>query len=490
VTAAKADLEIYDIKMEPIQEGAVRIVWSTNESSTGYVFFGKTQENLPLYVGDVTLSRLHSADLTGLRKGQDCYYKITATGQNGDQAESFVNYIDTSKMLDTHGAVISNIKKLQIIDTAFALSFSTDELVKASVKYGTAANALSKTWSNSSFKQEHTAIISGLKTNTRYFFEISVKDKDNNISTNTGDVTTTNQKYNEIKISNLVPIGTNQTAIMPEAATITWNSNVLATADISYGVSPKSLNKTVKITTTASLSHKASLSKLESNTTYYYKIKMKSDLNKKSFESQIYSFKTAAMNSEYLKLYFNNGDLVKFKSITYLIYNNTKTPINNSEKVKSISLTPAKAIEEKYFKQYKDSLPYYGIFHDGQLVKEAKGSTVYLIDGKYKRPIAKWELVKALNYTSKDIAIASKTQLNAYKNGTIIKAAKEVTNNIALNNKLVKSTSGSAVYLVANGLKMVFPNQETFLKYGYSFSEIKTITDKELKNIKDGQVII
>ncbi len=487
-TAVKAEARIYDIKLGALQEGKTQVFWSTNEPTTGHVFFGKSQEDMSFYVGDTNLSQTHVVDLTGLRKGQDYYYKVVAKDKNGATSESFVKYFNTDKMIDTKAAVISNVKKIQTIDTAFAFSFSTNELTKASVKYGTSEKLLNKTWSNTTYNLEHLVIISGLKASTKYFFEISVKDKDNNPSVSTGDFTTDSQSYNEIKISNLIPEGYNQAPLMPESAIITWTSNVLATADIAYGTSPKALNKLTKVTATSSLNHKATLTKLEANTTYYYRIKMSSPLNKKSFESQTYSFKTAPMNIEYLNQYFKNGDLVKYKNITYFLYNDTKTAINNSEKIKSLSTKTIKTIEERYFKQYKDSPAYFGMLRDGQLVKEEKSNIVYLIDGNYKKPIAKWNVVTGLNYTSKDIMVVKKAQLAVYKLGTIIKTTKEITSS-TLNNKLVKSSNGTSVYLVANGKKMLFSSQAVFLKQGYQFSNVKIITDKELKGLPDGQLI-
>jgi hypothetical protein len=489
ITIAKAEARIYDIKLGALQEGKTQVTWMTSEPTTGYVYFGNSQDNMPFYVGDSNLSQSHTVDLTGLKKSKDYYYKIITTDKNGGKSESFINYFDTNKMIDTRAAIISNTKVLQTTDTAFAVSFSTDEPVKITFKYGTSTNLLNKTWSNNNYVQEHFVIITGLKASTAYVFEIVAKDKDGNLSTGTGNATTVSQSYNEIKLSNLVPEGYNQAPLMPEAALITWTSNILATADISYGVSPKSLNKVVKITATSSLNHKANLSKLEPNTTYYYRIKMKSDLNKKSFESQIYSFKTAPMTSAYLNQYFQNGDLVKYKNVTYLLYNDTKTAINNSEKIKSLNVKTIKTIEDKYFKQYKDSAAYWGVYNDGQLIKEAKGSTVYLIDGNLKRPILKWEVLQYLNYGKKDIVIAQANQLKSYKLGTAIKSSKEITNS-SLNNKLIKSTNGTTVYLVANGKKMPFSSQAIFLKKGYKFSDVKTITDSEIKNIPDGQVIL
>ncbi len=484
----RAEVVISDIKPGALQEGSVQISWMTNEDTTGYILFGKAENDMSFRVGDANFSRSHSSDLTGLKKDQEYYYKIFATNKNGEKSESFVNYIDTKNMPDTRAPLIANLKKLQSTDTAFAISFSTDEPVKITLKYGDKKDSLTKTWNNGTYKEEHAIIITGLKASTHYYFEISAKDKDNNLAVSTGDLTTASQGSDAIKMSKLTPESDNQAPVMAENAIITWESNLLATADIYYGLAPKTLNKNMKVSTTSSLVHRAILGKLEQNTTYYYQIKMKSELNKKDFTSSIYSFKTAAMDEGYLSFYFKSGDLVKYKSTTYFIYNDTKIALNSDEKIKTISSATPKTLEEKYFTAFKDGSAYYGVFHDGQLVKEEKVSAVYLIDGNYKRPIAKWEILKYLNYSARDIVVAKSGQLKNYKLGTIINHSQEITSS-SLNNKLVKSPSGPAVYLIASGKKLPFFNQQAFFKYNYKFSDVKKISDQELQNIPEGQLI-
>ncbi len=482
---------ISDIRATSLQNNAVRIFWSTSENSTGYLYFGESGDNMPFYVGDLNVGRSHSADLTGLKAKTGYYYKIVAVGENGGRSESFINYIDTKNLNDTKSATLYDIKKLQATDTAFALSFFANEPVSIKIKYGTAIDKLDKTWSYGNRKQEFLTIITGLKPATRYYYEIIATDEDKNISSYSGDLTTSSYAVNELKISNLIPESTGQAPLLAENAVITWDTNILATAEIAYGIKPDKLNTNVKVTATSSLSHKATLSKLIPNTTYYYKIKLKSELNKKSFESQIYSFQTAPLTSEYLNTYFKNGDLVKYKSTTYFIYNNTKIALNNNDKIKSISKATPKTITETYFNQYQNGTPYWGMYSDGQVVKEANKNAVYLIDGNYKRPLANWDVFTYLNYKSQDIIISKKGELNAYKLGTVIKNSKEITGTTAyLNNRLVKSNSGTTVYLIANGKKMPFYSESAFKNRGYNFKSVRTISASELNSIPDGQVIM
>ncbi len=131
------------------------------------------------------------------------------------------------------------------------------------------------------------------------------------------------------------------------------------------------------------------------------------------------------------------------------------------------------------------------MYSDGQVVKEANKNAVYLIDGNYKRPLANWDVFTYLNYKSQDIIISKKGELNAYKLGTVIKNSKEITGTTAyLNNRLVKSNSGTTVYLIANGKKMPFYSESAFKNRGYNFKSVRTISASELNSIPDGQVIM
>lgn len=480
---------ISDIKINDLQEGWVKIEWSTSEDTIGYLVFGEDQNNLKFSVGSMISGRRHSADMTGLKKGQAYYFKITAVSKTNGRSETFLQYLNTDGMKDSRGAVFSNFKKVQITDRAFVASFLTDEKVKIEFKYGTDRDDLNKYIRNNSLKTEHSLSIKNLNPGTTYFFKIIAKDSDNNVTSYSGDFNTSSNPIQEIKINNLLPGANGQAPMMPEKTIISFESNILATAEVFYGTDPKNLKQRAKITTNSSLNHQVVLDKLTPNTTYFYQLRLKSDFVKNTFNSQIYSFKTAPLSQAYLNNHFQNGDLVKYKSTTYLLHNEAKTPIYNKEKIKTIS-SQVKPIEEIYLNEYDESDPYWGIFHDGQVVKEAKKNTVYLIDGEYKRPIANWQVFTYLNYKSSDVITASSAALRSYKEGEVIGHSKEITSLGNLNNSLIKSASSPIVYLVVNDKKLPFLTEAAFNKKGYSFSRVKIISDSLLKSIEDGQVII
>ena len=487
--SAQASPVISDIKINDLQEGWVKIEWSSSEDTTGYLVFGEDQNNLKFSVGSMVLGKRHSADMTGLKKDKAYYFKIIAISKTNGRSETFIQYLDTDNMKDSRGAVFSNFKKVQITDKVFVSSFLTDEKSKIEFRYGTERDNLNKYVRNNSLKTEHNFSIKNLNPGTTYFFQIIAKDDDDNITSYYGNFNTSSNSIQEIKINNLLPGDYGQAPMMPEKTIISFESNILATAEVFYGTDPKNLKQRTKVTTNPSLNHQIILNKLTPDTTYFYQLRLKSDFVKNTFNSQIYSFKTASLNQAYLNNYFQDGDLVKYKSTTYLLHNEAKTPIYNKEKIKTIS-SQVKTIEEIYLNEYDESDPYWGIFHDGQVVKEAKKNTVYLIDGEYKRPIANWQVFTYLNYKSSDVITASSAALRSYKEGEIVGHSKEITSLGNLNNSLIKSASSPVVYLVVNDKKLPFLTEAAFNKKGYNFSQVKIISDSLLKSIEDGQVII
>ncbi len=490
---AAAEMNITDITISKPHNGIATITWNTSEPTKSDVYFGTSSENLIYHVGNIEFKVHHEADLTGLRKKTDYYYKIIATNSSGQRVESFVQYFNTDKMKDSVAPEVSGLRVLQTIDTAAAIHFFTNEPSRVNIFYGFTPNKLDKRRSDNSLRYEHLIIIDGLKSGSKYYFSILVKDEDDNTTERSGEFTTdAYHNYGQINISNLVPQNANQAIILPEAAVISWDSNVLATSEIVYGTDPDHLNKRLSASKDHQLSHRVELTNLNPNTVYYFKVKMSSNLNHKSFESQVYSFKTAPLTLEYLRQYFKSGDILKYGNDYYYLYNQQKIKLNNNSLTsRGYNKSAAKPIADKYFTFYKEGPAYWGAYHDGQVVKFPKKVTVYVIDGQYKRPLANEFVLKFLNYKTSDIIIDKDGNLNNYKNGAVVEHSNYLTGKCPLKNySLAKSPNGTTVYLIANGRKMPFVNQKVFLQYGFKFSNVKVVEWGILGRIPDGQPII
>lgn len=486
---ARANVNIYDIKIGELNEAWVNISWSSSEETTGYIVFGETADNLKFYVGDRNLSRKHSADMTGLKKNQDYYFKIVAVDKNGRETESFLNYLDTEDMKDGRETEFSNFKKILTTDTYFVASFSTDEKTKIKVLYGEDSDNLDKYVRNYHKRNDHRITIKDLKPNTRYHLKIIATDEDAEVSSYYENFRTSSSFSKEIKIDNLRPISSDSHLIAPEQVLISFNTNHLAKGTIYYGTDPKRLNKRINISSDYELNHQALLKNLLPNTTYFYQIKLRPEVLRDNYESSTFSFQTSSLTANYLEDKFQSGDLVKHRSNTYFIYEDNKIPIYSYNKQREIS-SERKNITESHLSYYKEISPYWGELHEGQVAKKKYSDTVYLIKDRYKRPIANWEVLKYLNYQASDIVEVKSHVLSSYKDGALVSHSKEVSSLKELNNTLVKSSSDPAVYLLVNDKKLPFLNETAFLKYGYKFSNIKNVSDNLLNSITTGHVII
>lgn len=491
--AAQAQLLISNIQVSSPDNGQAVVTWNTSHPAQTELYFGSQNNLLDKRLGNIEFKISHRADLTGLKKKTDYYYKIIATDNNGQRAESFVQYFNTKNMKDSVAPTINGLRVIQATDVAAVVYFLTDEPSRVDLNYGVSPDKLDKRKSDNSLRYDHLIILTGLTPGNKYYFNVIAKDDDGNLSERSSNFSTdAYNNYDQIKINNLIPESLNQVPLLAERAAVSWDSNVLATSEIFYGIKPTDLSSRIKVSANHQLSHRAELINLQPDTIYYFKIKMASDLNRKSFESQVYSLKTAPLTNDYLQQYFQSGDILSYRSNNYYLYNNYIIKLNNNSLIsRGYDKKNAKIIEEKYFNYYQEGQPYWGVYHDGQVVKSVDRSTVYVIDGQYKRPIANWLVFKYLNYKASDIIIDQDRALNNYKNGDLIKHSNELTSGCPLNNySLAKSPNGGTVYLIVNGRKMPFVNQVVFTRLGFNFSQLKIIDWGILGKIPDGQPII
>ncbi len=494
-TGAQAQVEIFNIQLNSLKDGQADLTWNTNEESKTYIYFGKSAYDLDSYIGNTVLSKIHDARLTGLESDTDYYYKIVAISEAGNQTESFVRYFNTDDMEDTKAPTMSNFKILQATNRGVGFSFTTNEPTEVDVYYGFDLESLDEHWGSGDLEKSHTVIINNMNSGSYYFMKIVAKDESDNSTLHYSNVQTQNHDdYDQTTISQLNPESYSQARLMPENAIITWRSNVLAKSEIFYGTEVDDLGDDQDVSTEHVLEHRAALTDLIPNTTYYFRLKLTSDLNNDTLETDIYSFKTTDLSWNYLDLYYHSGDIVSKgnRETNYLIYDHNKIPFENgSFDKRGYDKNILLEISEDYLNEYYTMPGYYGIFYTGQVVKEEHKSTVYVIDGKYRKPIANWMVFKYLNYNINDIVVTGRNEINSYEETEPVYHSAEITGNMPLaNQSLVKSPEGSAVYLIANGQKLPFFNEQAFYNHQHSWTEVQTVPWHILVSIPTGQIII
>lgn len=492
---ALASFRIDNLHVNKPHNGKVTISFNSSEASRSFVYFGESETNLNNYIGNMNYLRRHEVEFSGLKKDTDYYYKIILENEKGRRIESFVNYFNTKGMVLTSSPDILNFQRLDVLDRSIAFSFQSNREVSYEFFVALEDEEFTRIDRNTRRRLNHEIIIvNKLEANSRYNYRLVIRDSDGNTRTYSGRFNTRSNPISNISMTNLKPSSVSEMPSMPERAIFSWQSNVAAKSEIYYGTDPNRLRSKVTVNADLSKDHYKVIENLRADTTYYFQVRMSSPLIRNNFRSQVYSFKTAALNQDFLSLYYQSGDLVSYRSRTYLIYQDSKIRINNSNLVNELKNdTEVKSIEERFLNQYTTSLPYFGVYFSGQVVREENKAIVYLIDGEYKRPIDNWMVFTYLNYKADDILVDKNRNLRAYKTGEKITDSRQITGynlGALLNNTLVKLENDNTVYLIVNKQRQAFLNEAAFRRHGFSFEDVKVISESELNYFESGQIII
>src|SRR3989339_400644 len=228
----------------------------------------------------------YSVNLSGLATGTIYYYKITAV----DASSNSVNFTGSFKtteasiVLDVTPPLIANVVSSTTYTTAsINWSASDNKAISATTfVYGTTISYGQTSIPGGSY----VVNLSGLATNTIYYFKITAIDTSNNQSTFTGSFKT--PIYTSVVSG---PIISNISAVPGvNSAVITFNTDKNSTAQINYG-STVSLGSNASQGQTLQTSHTLSLFDLSPNKTYYYQI-IATDADLISTSTIILNFKT------------------------------------------------------------------------------------------------------------------------------------------------------------------------------------------------------
>ena len=98
---ADSDIQFRNIEVLNIENGKATIKWVTNNDTTGVVYFGDNVNDLNRKTGYSRYDQRHEIVLTGLEKKKIYYYKIVATDRVQNQKEAFVQSFSTKNMKRT-----------------------------------------------------------------------------------------------------------------------------------------------------------------------------------------------------------------------------------------------------------------------------------------------------------------------------------------------------------------------------------------------------
>lgn len=466
---ATESLEISNIEMS-VDQGVAVISWHTNINATGRIDYGLSTD-YGLYLHDTSAdSRQHEVRLAGLERDARYHFMLTSQA-NGETVYTYDSIFDTEDFSDGVAPKIENLDRPYTTGTRVVLQWETDELATCKVYYGLTTD-YTKTKSISGKKEVFQVIIDRLEPNTEYYYKIEAKDKYGNTSFKTNSFRTLiddEEDQEVLAISRITPITNTGEGISYTATDVTWRANKLASGVVYYGTSPDRLNKKVGTDNTwLKIDQSVHLTKLKSDTLYYFRVEAK-DIFGKKVKSPTFSFKTkylateikpASVNAK--KLYTKASALFKTSgNQIFAILNNQKYRISNSEIFKRYGYST---------KNIKNTTPQaLANIKDAKLIKDAVTNKVYYLAKKSPDKYLK-------------ISIPNPTVFSSYKNNKWSDIVTVASEDLANYNdvKLVKTKNSKAVYLLVGGVKKPFTSAKEFESNGYKWSDILEVSQTHL----------
>jgi hypothetical protein len=216
----------------------------------------------------------HSINLSDLDPDTTYHYYVASRDASGNEATSEDDTFTTLPPPDTIAPVISDVTVTDITETTASITWATDEPATSQVEYGTtSAYGLSSTL-DTTLVTSHSVSLSGLSSGTTYHYKVKSKDASGNLAvskdytfTTASPSDTTPPVISGVSVSNITTSG----------ATITWATDEPATSQVEYGTtSAYGLFSTLD--TSLTTSHSVTLSGLQPNTAYHFRVNSKDGL--------------------------------------------------------------------------------------------------------------------------------------------------------------------------------------------------------------------
>ena len=302
--ALAGNLDVTSVEISDFKDNTAKITWLTpNTPTKGVVYYGQDPEKLDHTAAYSALSMWHETSLTDLEAKKQYFYSLTIYDQWGARQETFLRSFSTKDMRDTIAPRFLEFSLLQTTPNAAAITWRLSEKASVYIYYAKilpdiSDNDLKYRYAGSVSATTAQKFIYGLEPDSAYWLKLVAKDSGGNSTeqwarfyTSTGD-----KKFKVlVKAYNVQPLSPDPARITPTSATISWQTNWVATTKISYGTSSgrytssKVINPDDLATT-----HQITLSGLTANTTYYYKIAAYNSFYGGTQYSEEYTFRTAS----------------------------------------------------------------------------------------------------------------------------------------------------------------------------------------------------
>ena len=389
----QTDPEITNLRVPYITGSTATFQWYTDELASAYIFYGETPE-YGLLARSCGNCENFDTTIAGLQPNSEYYYRVeVADKYRNSNSQTGHFHTAPNRASETIPLEISQIKPISDNDpdisyTAAQISWHTNKLANSSVGYGTDPNRMrSGVYADGPFRSvNHTARLTNLQPNTRYYFYIYATDlfRGTDVSSVHSFIT-----------KPLPTEGIHQSSI----------------------AEPGPVSQFLSLLTRASALYKdASSGRVYSvvNDQKHY------IANSNIFNRYGYLWQNVRTASRDFLDRLTDTRLVKDPATNKIYYLADK----GDQRWLKIDL-PSPSVFSSYAQNRWDKVVTVDKveldnYSDTKLVKSMNNSVVYLLEGGVKRPIASGEVFESMGFKWSDIVELNDTHLDSYHTGSTI----------------------------------------------------------------------
>jgi len=275
MTLAEVDDEIPLILSGPIvtekTDINATVEWTTDEDSVTTVEYGETDE----YGSTLTVTgyrRTHIVELTGLSPNTLYHYRVVVEDRRGNgPGYSLDDTFLTDELADTQGPIITSGPGVTNVTQSMAfIEWGTDEPATSTVEYWIEGDpSVPDSLQRAMLETSHLMILQGLMPGFTYEYRVLGRDARDNAS-DPSDVCTFHTLSEPDSSAPVITAGPALSYVSDAIGVITFDTNEPCNTRIDYGTTPAF--GLVYIDPTLVIEHRAVLTNLERNATYYFAI--------------------------------------------------------------------------------------------------------------------------------------------------------------------------------------------------------------------------
>lgn len=170
--------KLINSSIQSIKKNKATIIWNTDFETLGQIRYGIHPDKISDIHTEYFYTKSHSLLLKNLERGTKYFYQII--NQTPDN-KYFISKLLTFK---TKGIPFPKIEKINInkrTHNSITLSIKPNIRTSLVMKYGTDPDKLNKTISIKKLKKKHIINIKGLQPLTKYYCQVTIKDKQKNL---------------------------------------------------------------------------------------------------------------------------------------------------------------------------------------------------------------------------------------------------------------------------------------------------------------------